>query len=234
MPLTYIKMSKGKEIICLANSIKKYPCRCVAGIDIETGQWIRPVSERGSGELSEQHYTTEQGHEPTPLDVLRVYLEEPAPTPTQPENWALTDRDWQLILEEPHPKHYQMLASALESGPEIFGNVKRAVSSGAEVDGSLALVEPESATIQRKPRHDKKDQPRLQFKLEGAEYNLPITGPRVKQKVFNAVEQAGSSQLAEHVDTGHAPLITISLGEEFEGKHWKLVAAICQVPRKYV
>jgi len=224
-------MPEEKDIICLANSIKKHSCRCVAGIDIETGEWIRPVSERDSGELTESHYTTEQGHDPTPLNILRVYLDEPAPTPSQPENWTLANRDWQLISENPRPKHHQTLVSALEPGPKLFGNTERAVSSGTEVDDSLALVKPENAILRRKPRRDKRDQPRLRFELGDVEYDFPITGPRVKEKVFDIVDQAGSIPLDDRITSDKIPLITVSLGEEFESKHWKLVAAIFQIPK---
>lgn len=233
-PLIYIEMPTEKEIICLANSIKNHPCRCVAGIDIETGEWIRPVSEKDSGELTESHYTTEQGHDPAPLNMLRVYLGEPAPAPSQPENWTLANRDWQLIRESPRPKHYQTLVSALESGPELFGNTERAVSLGTEVNNSLALVKPENATLRRKPRRNKGDQPRLQFELEDVEYDFPITGPRVKEKIFDIVDHAGKNPLDDHIASDNTPLITVSLGEEFNGEHWKLVAAIFSIPQTYL
>jgi len=227
-------MPEKKEIICLANSIKKYPCRCVAGIDIETGEWIRPVSEENSGELTESHYITENGHYPTPLNILRVYFDEPVPTLSQPENWTLANRDWQLIRETPRPKHYQTLVSALESGPELFGNTKRAVSSGTEVDDSLALVKPENATFWRKERLNKRDQLRLRFELGDVEYNFPITSPRVQKKVFDTVDQAGSNPLDDYIASDNTPLITVSLGENFENKHWKLVAAIFSIPETYL
>lgn len=232
VPRTYIEMLESKKIICLANSVKKHPYRCLAGIDTETEQWIRPVSQRDSGELGEQHYETEQGHEPTPLDILRIYLEKPAPKPSQPENWTLGDQDWQIISQNPRPEHCHILSSALEPGPEILGNTGRAVSSGTKVDESLTLVRPKNAVILRKPRSNRGDQPRLKFELRDAEYNLPITDPRMKSEVFDKVDQAGSTPLDEHIN--HVPLITISLGEEFNSKHWKLVAAIFQISQSYV
>ena len=37
-------MSSVKRIICLANSWKIQE-RCIAGIDIDTGKWVRPVCD---------------------------------------------------------------------------------------------------------------------------------------------------------------------------------------------
>ena len=39
------------EFLCLANS-RKPPARCVAGLDLATGMWLRPVSDENNGGLS--------------------------------------------------------------------------------------------------------------------------------------------------------------------------------------
>ena len=38
------------EIICLANSYKNHD-RCIAGINLETGNWVRPVSDLDDGRI---------------------------------------------------------------------------------------------------------------------------------------------------------------------------------------
>jgi len=39
-----------KKIICLANS-RKYGGRCIAGKEIRSRNWIRPIRDGGNGEL---------------------------------------------------------------------------------------------------------------------------------------------------------------------------------------
>lgn len=52
-----------KRIVVLANSVKHYPGRCIAGREIrsevgvtEIGPWVRPVSTIGEGELYPRHF----------------------------------------------------------------------------------------------------------------------------------------------------------------------------------
>lgn len=61
------------KILCLANS-RKYGDRCIAGIDLETGQWIRPVSEQEWGRIPLEQAVLD-GMPIQPLDVIDVPLE---------------------------------------------------------------------------------------------------------------------------------------------------------------
>lgn len=66
-------------VLCLANS-KKEGERCIAGIDVRTGQWVRPVSRqtpKGEVPLRERQVN---GQEPQPLDLIQMDLAHDGPT----------------------------------------------------------------------------------------------------------------------------------------------------------
>jgi hypothetical protein len=66
-------------VLCLANS-KKEGERCIAGIDVRTGQWVRPVSRhtsKGEVPFSERQLN---GQEPKPLDLIKMDLAHEGPT----------------------------------------------------------------------------------------------------------------------------------------------------------
>jgi hypothetical protein len=62
------------QIICLANS-QKHRDRCIAGIDICTGKWIRPVSDLDDGRVSLKQCLIND-EEPKLLDILDIPLSE--------------------------------------------------------------------------------------------------------------------------------------------------------------
>lgn len=62
------------SIICLANSWKRGD-RCIAGIDPNTGEWIRPVSQLEDGRIPTA-LSIIDGEEITPLDIIDVPLAE--------------------------------------------------------------------------------------------------------------------------------------------------------------
>jgi len=88
MPAKYTK-----TIICLANS-RKISGRCVAGKETaggKIGAWIRPVSGRPAGELSEEDRRFENGQDPRLLDVIRIPMVEPRPHGFQTENHLIDE-----------------------------------------------------------------------------------------------------------------------------------------------
>ncbi|MBC6418050.1 MAG: hypothetical protein GDA44_04290, partial [Prochloron sp. SP5CPC1] len=68
-------MSSMKQIICLANS-RKLGESCIAGIDVDTGKWIRPVRDKlypQDGRIPRSVRLVE-GREPELLDILEIPL----------------------------------------------------------------------------------------------------------------------------------------------------------------
>src|ERR1700742_4747290 len=93
-------MTYVKRIICLANS-RKISGRCIAGKEIAGkgfGGWIRPVSNRLTGELSEYDRHYENGVDPKLLDVIDIQMTQHAPHGFQTENHVIDERAyWSLV-----------------------------------------------------------------------------------------------------------------------------------------
>lgn len=208
------------DMLCLANSWKSGG-RCVAGIRVDDGSWIRPVSETQDGELSADQCTLDIGRQVKPLDVVRVYVREADPRPHQPENWRVTDRQWRLRHQLSLRDAKGTLKRALDKHKSgIFGTFTDRVSStdgvsssAIGIKSSLTLVKATAPEFQwgSKPR-----QKRAVFRHGGAIYDLVMT--------FEGAPRVGQSQSKWY--------FTISLGEPFHGSCYKLIAGAIEVPSR--
>ncbi len=84
------------RIICLANSYK-HGGRCIAGIDQNTGKWVRPVPDNKNGAVTS---TTRHinGKEPQILDIIEIPLENYGDDEgCQPENRLLKLGPWKKV-----------------------------------------------------------------------------------------------------------------------------------------
>jgi ATP-dependent DNA helicase RecQ len=86
-------MSPIVRIICLANS-RKRGAHCVAGIDTETGQWIRPVFGLEDGRLPREMRLVD-GREPELMEILRIPVADTGPDyGYESENRSLLPGPW--------------------------------------------------------------------------------------------------------------------------------------------
>src|SRR3990172_4236221 len=83
-----------KRLIILANSFRDGE-RCIAGIDVDTGAWIRPVSNLGKITWGMRNI---DGQEPELLDVIEMSLQNHGPDEgCQPENRMLDPVPWKKV-----------------------------------------------------------------------------------------------------------------------------------------
>ncbi len=81
------------QILCLANSWRPGG-RCVAGLDLETGHWIRPVPAFGGA--IPLHVAGQFGL----LDIVEMDLRPPHMTTRfQPENRVAVDWNWRVVAK---------------------------------------------------------------------------------------------------------------------------------------
>lgn len=227
-------------MICMANSTK-LGGRCVAGLRVDGGGWIRPVSndESSKGALSPRHYKLEDGAEVRPLDVVEISVIRPFPQPHQPENWLIEDKPWQLIQRKPGPEILNILHAQIFRGSALLGNRSDRISFDTFVttpaQTSLVLVEPENLYWHITSDIKNRPQVRAVFQLSGQGYDLVVTDPlwngQLKVLPFGCYPGLDVPGLK----SGDKILFTISLGEPFEKDNccYKLVAGVISLPRRW-
>ena len=218
-----------KYFICLANSFK-YQGRCLAGIEITlsrsgysivskedgTPKWIRPVSRAKNGELS-----VLETQNMNMLDIIEIEIVEECPNNAQSENvfYSSLKRSGKKIEQNAH--NLNELCDNIHS--KIFFNKGRAVPADIfqQSNHSLMLVK----TLNSVFYNDEKSKLRVKFSFSGIEYDLPVTDPAF----INDMQVKG----LDNINAIDDYYFIISLGEEFDGWHYKLIAGVITIPNKF-
>ena len=216
------------EIICLANS-RKLSGRCIAGLRTDGRGWIRPVGESPDGTLFQGHYILENGSEARVLDVLKIDFTRPRPDPYQPENWLIRGKRWELVARPAPLKDQRAFHSYIVPGPTLFGNQSDRVSvetfTKAPAEASLALVIPDSMEWIIKKNIRGKRQIRALFSLSGTLYDLGVTDPMFEQ-YLKSLPLGNYSLKSIGLRKTDKLLLTVSLGEPFQGDCYKLITSV--------
>ncbi|WP_062398361.1 hypothetical protein [Methanogenium cariaci] len=187
----------SREILILANS-RKYGGRCIAGIDINTNEWIRPINnplikrDDPSVFMEDDLYFYYGIHFGPQLgDVVKIGFEEKCPLLHQPENELINGKKWEKICKMPYSSLKDLTKANscdliwylekkdkktedIETG-YIFEDMIRA----NPVKESLALIHLTQSKNQTKIEEKKttsgKLQTRLSFVYEGYKYDLVVT-----------------------------------------------------------
>jgi len=211
-----VKLMTYKKIICLANSYKKDPGRCVAGKDLIDRRWIRPISARIGGELFKEQISFSTGEMVQPLDVIKIPLDSAKPTNCQPENVLISSERWQKTGGFPKDRINELCDNPETIWQNYGGKNDRIPASyfqDTKVDNSLYLIKPDSCKIDQ----DKKA--RAIFTYKSVEYNLVVTDPVAKAEFYK--KGSGIYDLSKK-----ELYLCLSLAEAFKGFCYKLVATI--------
>ncbi len=199
-----------KIVVIFANSVK-FNNHCVAGKDILTKQWIRPVSTREGAELSDKQvkYVNPMGRFTVkPLQKIEIGFSEKASILHQPENHVINEDEWvqryNINIDEIEeyldtPNDLWGCADSIDSTSVRDGNVV--------IKQSLYLVRVSNVELYTR-EYDGKLRRRVSFEYNGIEYDLSVTDPNF-DNILN-----------------HNNVLCISLGGEYNSRHYKIVAAI--------
>jgi hypothetical protein len=215
-----------KTIVCLANSYK-HGGRCIAGIDIDDGAWIRLRGKADDGALCACEYALDDGTEPRLLDMIEVELYYALRSRSHPEDWQIAPTPWHLVGRADATAQWaEMTARKTKATGILRDHRDRAAAwelNYKPLKSSLCLVCP--SEIYWWIREDKgKRKYRALFHYNYVTYDFALTDPRWLDRL-----KALPDGIYPHVDFADANTetwFTISLSEPYFGFHYKLVAGV--------
>lgn len=165
-----------REIVVLTESSKDGGL-CVAGVDYNTGEWVRFVKKDGKPITKAiMQYADRRSVEI--LDCIRVHTIGSAATPIQPENVYLNTairikRIKKISLRELLRIHN------LENHRNILGSYNHVIKSNAErVGHSLELIKVQNTILYKVPGPKGYNKSKLEFDYNNVHYtNMSITDP---------------------------------------------------------
>jgi len=211
------------QLLVLANS-KKSGGRCLAGIDTQTLQWVRPITDSLHCEVPTINtLNRETDKQLRPLDLIELEITEYHPLKYQRENWlckpesiasqgsASIESFYSRLIPEIESKTWFLTDLDVKIDPDVYKRYKTDAPS-------LALIEVAKAKL----FHNRHGSRRISFQHGKTNWDLPFTDD------FHEGVDA---------DLGRS-LLCLSIGEEWKPSwepstktwHYKLVAGLISLP----
>ena len=216
-----------RDVVCLANS-RKLRGTCVAGLATDGTGWVRPIGRSATQELAWDERQLDDASEPQPFDVVRMDLDGWEPTEHQRENWRIGRHRWVLVQRPASQTLSGLIRDAVTQSPP-FGDARDRVPVDERPQGSLQLIRPLGLEWQVRATLYGKKQIRALFAVGGDRCNLVVTDPVVERRMEPYGPGVWPFEFAG-LNSRHGVLLTVSLGERFEGCYFKLVAAVLCPP----
>ena len=215
--LLNVNGSTKLRFVCLANSYKEGG-RCIAGKIIGAKNWIRPVSNNIHGQIDAQICCNIKL-----LDIIEMEFSKHMPIDGQPEN-VLFVQSLGGIGEINGKMNYQELLSYADEPTGLWDmcdrNARISATSLELTKSSLYLIRVRNLEIHVSNEFGKMTV-RANFRFINKNYRLKVTDPIAKQHFINIAR----SNYFGCIFTEEA-MLCISLGVEFHGYCYKLVAGI--------
>jgi hypothetical protein len=224
-------MSSVKKIVCLANSWKNQE-RCIAGIDLDTGNWIRPVCGQrpydNDGRVP-RNIRLVEGKEPELLDILEIPLADTGENfGFESENLTILAGQWKLVGKAEPKDLYQYCFNY----PHILHNLHKYVKESDlkslpfENRRTLQLTYVEKFDV--KPQKNENGLTKWKGTLENTSgqrlVEVAITDP-----AFIAKLEAGYQTQGNYLVTVSLGMPGQYIGWEEENYCWKLIAGVIEI-----
>lgn len=214
--------SKVIQAVVVANSYKHLG-RCLAVIDLQTSELLRPVFDDIHRELPESYTQIFEGggvRSLAPGDFVTIPLTSEDETFWQRENWFVDPR-LQIKSITNNLEHLNLrareAAKSHYNSPDLMLATQSGSISASEVgrgNASLELRLVANVKIFDRTRANGKKGLRAEFDYKGQTYSFAFTDEKAGLGHGSKIERA---------------MVCLSLGEEINGKHFKLVAGLMPV-----
>jgi hypothetical protein len=215
-----------KTIVCLANSYK-HGGRCIAGVSLDDGAWIRLRGKADDGALCACEYALEDGSEPNLLDVIEVEVHYAIHSASHPEDWQIAAARWRLVERPAAGRQWAELAGEKKKSKGILRDHRDRIATWElkykPLQSSLCLICP--SELYWWVREDKgKRRCRALFHYNYVTYDFALTDPHWLDRLKLLPD--GIYPHSDFADAGIETWLTISLSEPYFGFHYKLVAGV--------
>jgi len=225
----------ARDIVCLAAS-RKTGGLCVAGKRLSARgsveEWIRPVSGRTDGTLLHHAVRYGGGGQPAILDIIRIQFVRPQPHGHQVENQLVSAAvPWQRIGGFPKKRINELVDDAstlwLDGSSSAYGEYDTLTEvEAATVRSSLLFIAPDTLSLlvnlEYPGQEYQRKKVRARIRNRRTEYILAVTDPAYEEAYLR-------KEVGEYPLTAGEHRLCISLTEAFQGRCYKLVAAIIRV-----
>ncbi|MDI6791266.1 MAG: hypothetical protein QME81_00120 [bacterium] len=221
-----------KDIVILAMT-RMFTGICIAGIEPETGQWIRPVRPEVSDRLEHSLQLTDLVVKGIPqvkyLDISRFFLGEARPDPPHIEDRLLDRRFKPKLIKEFTAEERLDFLSTYQDRSSIDRLLNK--------ESSLGLIKPDDFTIRFGPNKAGADiSVRIDFSLGQAFYqDKPCPDLKIR---------ALGRKLLQHFKCSHYQLdredflkkgydhifFALGLTRLYQGEHWLMVIGLHSAP----
>lgn len=177
-----------KEIIVLAKSSKRGGY-CIAGVDTETGEWIRPISDNSvkEGAVPREDIMYSNGKELEILDKVKIKIKSANPTESQPENYVYDSSEvWEKTGRSSLDSVLRF--RGYDRVDKVFYNIGNSVTEN-EIGGqpSLLLLNVKNSYIFIRSFEDKKIQLNFEYNNQSYKY-FKISDELIKYKYQDKID----------------------------------------------
>lgn len=220
------------RLVVLANSWKHQDW-CLAGIDLDTGKWVRPVTELDDGRVPKARMEL-GGHFPVLLDVLEMPLDTTGPDfGFESENRTILSGQWRRVGRLT-PRDVLRYATQPDL---VLHNEKKYVSVGElrrkpfRERTTLQLVKVDDFRVRDARRTDTAKPNWLGIIISGEkELEVKITDPVYSNKLNRGWKAARECLLTMSLGMPYKPP---EWGEKAKPVCWKLIAGLVELRGRY-